>query len=407
MARPSLEFWFDFTCPYAYLASTRIEALVDRTGAELVVCPFLLGGVFRARGVAQNLASTLNPAKAAHNAADLVRHAELFGVTLASPHHHPMRTVTALRALLAVGTPSMELVHRFYAAYWVRGIDLSTDEGVATILEEAGLDPDAVLTRARSPEIEAELRARTDQALERGVFGAPAMVVGGRQFWGQDRLDEVERALGGSPPRAAVAAEHDGSVAPVQFWFDYSSPFTYVAATRVQRMFGPRVRWRPMLLGGVFRLVGAPNVPLHAMNDARRAWSNEDASRQAAAAGVALNWPERFPLHTVLALRVTLLAGPDSEVGRRLIRRIFDACWVEGADPKDPDTLAALCGDVGLDGVDLVSRASDPAVKRALREATSAAVDDGVFGAPTFVVGDELFWGNDRLELALREARKS
>lgn len=399
-----LDFYFDFSCPYAYLASTRIEGVAERTGARLNLRPFLLGGVFRARGVAQNLSDTLNEAKARHNGRDLTRHAELFGAPLNPPHHHPMRTVTALRALLAAG-PSMDLVHRFYAAYWVRGIDLSSDAGVATILTEAGLDADAVVARARTPEIKDELRRRTDEALEAGVFGAPAMVVEGHLSWGQDRLDEVERALGGRPPEAVPAVEYAGPVRPVDFWFDYSSPFAYLASTRVERMFGTAARWRPMLLGAVFSLVGTANVPRRGMNEAKRAWSDADGQRQAARAGVELNWPDLFPLHTVLALRVTLLADPDSVRGRALVHRIFAAGWVEGLNPKDPAVIEQLCGEVGLDGADLVARASDPETKAALREATSAAVAAGVFGAPTFVVGDELYWGNDRLELALSDAR--
>jgi len=148
------------------------------------------------------------------------------------------------------------------------------------------------------------------------------------------------------------------------------------------------------------------NVPRLAMNEAKRAWSDADGQRQAAEAGVALNWPELFPLHTVLALRVTILADPNSASGRALAHRIFDACWVEGLNPKDPALIERLCDEVGLDGADLVARASDPDTKAALRQATDDAVGAGVFGAPTFVVGDELYWGNDRLASALEDARR-
>ncbi len=403
-AAAAFEFWFDFSCPYAYLASSQVEALAARTGATMEVCPFLLGGVFRARGTAQNLAHTLGSAKAAHNAADLQRHADLFDVPLGTPHHHPMRTVGALRALLAAheaGHAMMPLVHRFYAAYWIDGVDLSTDDGVADILRAAGLDADALLARSRDPAIKDDLRRRTDVALDRGVFGAPAFVVGDDLYWGQDRLHEVEAALGGDVP--APVPDPD---ARCVFYFDYSSPFTYLAATRVDRLFAGGVDWRPMLLGAVFKQVGAPNVPLFAMNDARRAWSDADLSRQAAAAGVPLVWNEHFPVNTVRALRMTILADPNSAPGKRFVRRVFDATWVENEDVSDPDVLARLADEAGLDGADLVARAAEPEAKHALFEATAAAVAANVFGAPTFVVGDELFWGNDRLELALSSGRR-
>ncbi len=406
---PRFEFWFDFSCPYAYLASTQVEALAERTGAELVPCPVLLGGVFRARGTAQNLAGTLSAPKARHNSLDLERHARLFGVPLVFPGGHPMRTVTALRSLLVVGAPFLPLAHRFFEAYWVRGIDLASDSGVAQVLTEAGHDADAVIARCQDPEVKDELRRRTDQGIERGLFGVPGFVVDDRLYWGQDRLGEVEEALGGATEAQPGAAAHPEAVAACDFYFDYSSPFTWLASRRIEGLLGPAVRWRPMLLGAVFKQVGAPNVPLHAMNEAKRAWTGQDLDRQAAAAGVELTWPSGFPLNTVLALRVTLLADPDSAAGRALVHRIFSACWQEDVDPSDPAVIAALCDEVGLSGADLVERAGHPTTKMALREATDAAVEAGVFGAPTVVVdgpaGPSLFWGNDRLDLATRAAR--
>ena len=106
-----VEFWFDFSCPYAYLASTKVEAMAARAGAALEVRPMLLGGVFKARGVPQNLSATLNPAKARHNLDDMRRGAQRAGVELNMPAAHPMRTVEALRCVLAAGIP-WALIHR-------------------------------------------------------------------------------------------------------------------------------------------------------------------------------------------------------------------------------------------------------------------------------------------------------
>ena len=104
-AKKTLEFWFDFSCPYAYLASEVVEALAERVGAELQLRPFLLGGVFRAVKTPQVLFQTLSPTKARHNGRDMMRWAQHLGVELKMPPGHPFRTVTALRTLLATGEP--------------------------------------------------------------------------------------------------------------------------------------------------------------------------------------------------------------------------------------------------------------------------------------------------------------
>jgi 2-hydroxychromene-2-carboxylate isomerase len=191
----TLDFWFDYSCPYAYLASTQVEGLAARTGARLAYRPMLLGGVFAAHGTPQKLFATLSPAKAAHNARDLDRWAELFGVALTMPAAHPMRTVDALRATIAAGIDP-RVVHAFYRAYWVEGRPPS-DEGVMReVLAGAGHDADAVLRGIAGPEAKDDLRRRTDEAIALGIFGAPAFVVdGARMYWGQDRMHFVERDL--------------------------------------------------------------------------------------------------------------------------------------------------------------------------------------------------------------------
>src|SRR4051812_30192083 len=103
MVAKSVEFFFDYTCPFAYLGSTQVQALARRMGVECTYRPILLGGVFKAIGTAQNLFATLSPAKNAHNVADMQRWAKKLGVPLTMPPNHPMRSVDALRATLATG----------------------------------------------------------------------------------------------------------------------------------------------------------------------------------------------------------------------------------------------------------------------------------------------------------------
>jgi len=192
---PSLDFWFDYSCPYAYLASTQVDALAARAGATLAYKPMLLGGVFAANGTPQKLFATLSPAKAAHNARDLERWADLFGVPLVMPPAHPFRTVEALRATVASGIDP-RVVHGFYRAYWVDGRGPSEPSTLRDVLTAAGHDPDGILAAIARPEAKDDLRRRTDEAIALGIFGAPAFVVdGSRLYWGQDRMHFVERDL--------------------------------------------------------------------------------------------------------------------------------------------------------------------------------------------------------------------
>ena len=191
----SLDFWFDYSCPYAYLAATQVEALAARTGAKLTYKPMLLGGVFAANGTPQKLFATLSPAKAAHNARDLDRWADLFGVPLVMPAAHPLRTVEALRATVACGIDP-RVVHAFYRAYWVDGRGPSEESTLRAVLSGAGHDADGILAAIARPEAKDDLRRRTDEAIALGIFGAPAFVVGGKRlYWGQDRMHFVERDL--------------------------------------------------------------------------------------------------------------------------------------------------------------------------------------------------------------------
>ncbi|MDP2310460.1 MAG: 2-hydroxychromene-2-carboxylate isomerase [Pseudomonadota bacterium] len=183
-----MSLWFDYSCPYAYLASTQVEALCARAGANLVWKPMLLGGVFAAHATPQNLAGTLSPAKARHMHADLARWADLFGIPLVMPFEHPRRTVSALRATLAHACDPA-IIHAFYRAYWVDGRAIEDD---AVVREIAGK---VDLSAHRE-----DLRARTDAAIALGIFGAPTFQVGDNLWWGQDRMALVEHHLVATNP---------------------------------------------------------------------------------------------------------------------------------------------------------------------------------------------------------------
>jgi 2-hydroxychromene-2-carboxylate isomerase len=417
-----VEFWFDFSCPYAYLASRRVEEICDRAGARLTLSPMLLGGVFRLTGAGDGPMTTLGAAKARHNALDMARWADRLGVALRVPAAHPMRTVRALRVFL--GLPEARqaaAMHAIYAAYWQAGLDVTDDAVIAAALTGAGLPADEVAAALAAADGEAakdELRRRTDEAVSHGIFGAPAMRVlcdGAAPvlLWGQDRLHFLEAVLAGwtpddAPPPITPRADGVPPAPPhaeppaVDFWFDFSSPFAYLGATQIAgiaRAAGAALRWRPMLLGALFKDIGTPDVPLFRMPEAKRAYVGRELHRWAHWWKVPFAFPRQFPMRTVTALRLVLLAG---DAGAPLIARIFAAYWAEGRDISDAAVLRALCDETGVDPA-LVERTGEPAVKQALIDETAAARAAGVFGAPTAIVHDPrgpmLFWGQDRLEL--------
>lgn len=188
----NFEFFYDFTSPYSYLASTRVPDLSARTGAEARWRPFLLGGVLKAVG---SSAPIENPAKARYMLADLERWSRRLGVTLRWPATFPVPTILALRCALAADRQGkvVSFSQAAFRAVWVDGRDLALPETVAALGDEVGLDGKALV--ASAPDHKAALIQQTQEAIDRGAFGAPTFFVGGEMFLGNDRMDFLEEAL--------------------------------------------------------------------------------------------------------------------------------------------------------------------------------------------------------------------
>ncbi len=179
----------------------------------------------------------------------------------------------------------------------------------------------------------------------------------------------------------------------VDCYFDYSSPFAYLGTTQIERVAreaDAEVRFRPFLLGALFKSIGTPMVPLQTFPDAKRKHQALELTRWAAHWGVPFRFTSTFPLNTIAALRITLLA----ECEPRLIHRIMRAAWVDDEDVSLPEVLVRCVEESGLDA-SLVQRARE--AKGALITATDRAIAVGCPGAPCFVVDDLLYWGQDRL----------
>lgn len=198
MSNPvKLEFFWDVGSPYTYLASTQLAGMRSRTGAEIVTRPMLLGGVFKSTS---NHMPAAVVQKARYMAEDLRRWRDHYGVKLLIPPDEvvfPINSLVAMRVASAIEDPAEaeRFMHAVMAAYWAEGIDVSSREAVEDVLQRHGFDAAGLLEATADQVVKDRLRATTDEAVERGVFGAPAMFVKGQLFWGNDRLHFVEAAL--------------------------------------------------------------------------------------------------------------------------------------------------------------------------------------------------------------------
>lgn len=187
----TIEFYFDFGSPTAYLAHTQLPSIAKRTGAELVCHPMLLGGVFKATG---NVSPVMVPAKGKYMGRDIARCAERFGVPYHWTPHFPVHTMNVMRGAIVARedgslVPYMDAVFR---AIWVDRKNTAEPEVLAEVLSTAGLDAGRFAERIQDPAVKEALKSGTQEAVDRGIFGAPTMFVGEEMFFGQDRLDFVE-----------------------------------------------------------------------------------------------------------------------------------------------------------------------------------------------------------------------
>jgi 2-hydroxychromene-2-carboxylate isomerase len=192
----TLEIYWDFSSPFAYLGSTQAVKLAERTGATLVWRPMLLGGVFKAIGQADVPLFTWSDAKKKYYFEDMHRWAEYWGVPFKFPTRFPMGSLKAMRTYLALPEPRRAAFREAtFRAYWAEDRDIADD---AVLRELVGAEADDVLARTQDPAVKKELVDATQAAVAAGVFGAPTWVVDGKElFWGQDRIPLVERALKG------------------------------------------------------------------------------------------------------------------------------------------------------------------------------------------------------------------
>ena len=196
----TVDFYFDVGSPAAYLAWHRLPRICEQAGATLDYKPMLLGGVFQAAG---NQSPMNIPAKGRYVMADLERFARRFQVPFRHNAFFPINTLMLMRGATGVQMRDEARLVRYvdavYQAIWVDGKNMNDPAVVAGVLQEAGFEPAALLGMASDPEVKERLKAVTQEAVARGVFGAPTFFVAGRMYWGQDRLDFVKEELEANP----------------------------------------------------------------------------------------------------------------------------------------------------------------------------------------------------------------
>ncbi|OQV08350.1 DSBA-like thioredoxin domain-containing protein [Cladophialophora immunda] len=304
--RPTLQFYYDVTCPFAYMGSLRVEALARRTDAELIWTPVLLGAIYREtaapQGAAGSASDVFNPTKKRLTSRAMRRTLQRLGVEIAWPSVHPRSPVLALRLLHHVPAAQRPaLTHALFRAYWVDDRDITDKAVLLDVARRSGIASASRLTESVFDDRDAQdaLRAATAEVVARGAPGVPAFWVAeetwvdgggngaagngtlrhGRLYWGQDRMHFVEAALHAVRRGCDYAQVPDlPSLQPrcvqgppvgqkrVEFWYDFSSPWAFLGWTqldRLKRQFGPDVEivMKPFLLGALFKAVGARTSP--------------------------------------------------------------------------------------------------------------------------------------------------
>ena len=190
------------------------------------------------------------------------------------------------------------------------------------------------------------------------------------------------------------------SRAPIDFYFEFSSPYGYIAsqlAEDFEKRVGRELRWRPFLLGPVFKLTGQPplvEIPM------KGEYSKRDFLRSARMHGVPYKHPAKFPIGTVAAMRAFYwVSDRDQALARRLAKALYTAFFVDGIDISAPQAVLEVAKNVGVDAAALAAALEDPALKERARKEVENAIAANVFGSPFFIVDGEPFWGVDRMPM--------
>lgn len=222
------------------------------------------------------------------------------------------------------------------------------------------------------------------------------------------------RPLGGAAP-GAVRGDHTSAMTPtttianaIEFWFEFGSNYSYLSVMRIEEAaarLGVKVHWKPFLLGPIFRSFGWDTSPF-VLQQAKGAYVWKDMARECRKYGLPWTRPSTFPRSALLPLRVALIGAERAWMGA-WCRRMMTLNFAEDRAIDSADLVAEELDRLGLPAQRIIDEAQSDANKARLRTQTETAKARGIFGAPTFFVGDEMYWGNDRLDDALIHASQA
>ncbi|CAG8652833.1 5052_t:CDS:2 [Paraglomus brasilianum] len=428
---PNVEFFYDIRCPWSYIASKRIEQVVQRANATVKWVPVRLSGIYEATGTSGSI--VLAGPKLANYNRDLTRTLKRFDIPFNFHPKHPLETVDALRLLHA--TPSShraQLTHALYRLYWVDNADIVDRSLLVYTAKSLNIPYSEPLTESifENKSYHNSLCEATDLAVKRGAPGVPSFWINefknGRLYFGQDRLHLVEAALlSVSKGVPLEQVENIKSVIPrrranvpvrgkrtLRFWFDFASPYSYLAYTQLKRIAqeagpGVEIEYMPISLAALLAHLKT-DPPLarsnetevkyffRDLNDWSEFWNIVCKQSDPLSEQYTYEWAKQFPIRTITALRVFLLEP-------KTIDCIFKACWARNIPiGQSQEILASVLNEAGFDGEALIQAAQTNVkkVKNKLLENYDLAVESGVYAVPTFQVDQgELVWGNDRIDV--------
>lgn len=186
---------------------------------------------------------------------------------------------------------------------------------------------------------------------------------------------------------------------PIDFYFDYSSPYGYIAAMKIDDLaahYGRGVNWKPILLGAAFKVTGAQPLPMLPL---KGDYAKRDIARSARFHGIKFNYPSKFPIASQAPARAFYwLHDRDPGLAKELAKTLYQAYFVDDRDISGPEVTAEVAATLGLGRDEVLAALNDPAVKDRLKNEVDAAIKRGVFGSPYFIIDGEPFWGVDRFD---------
>eukprot|EP00731_Ephydatia_muelleri_P032388 Em0023g895a len=390
------------------MASRTIERVGQRAGVNVTWRPVLLGGLYEnvkaPQGKDGSATDVMAPAKAALLHQDLIRQLQRCRAPFSQPSHHPQKTVHAMRLLAGISDNQTRasVSQALYKAYWADSKDVSDMSLLQEIGARFSVDAQQLIS---SPTSSATLRSNTKEAADRGAFGVPSFFVNDQLYYGADRLFLVERALGvrtAEPERLLHPPKDSNLSSHLSFYFDYSSPWSFLGCMKLQAMIDSVkpvnvvIEWVPILLGALFRQIGTPLVPMQAMSEAKVKYGTKDMKDWCDYAQVELQWPDVFPLRTVLPLRVTIASKCDP----MLIMHLYKAAWQRKKDIGNEEVLRGVLQEEGFAAESLLAAANTDEIKQQLQASTQRAITAGLCGVPSFQVNHgPVVWGQDRMHV--------